>query len=60
MTGEQHGESPDLPPPSPQEKETMRRHYEHYKELAENGQLTAEDEAQWELAQQRKAAGLVE
>lgn len=40
--------------------EPMQRHYDHYKELAEKGDITQEDKAQWELAKQRKEQGLVE
>jgi len=60
MSVEHGGESPDSSNTPAEEKQAMQRHYEHYKKLAENGALSLEDEAQWQLAQKRKASGLVD
>jgi len=60
MPVEKNGKSPDLPQNPAEEKQAMQQHYEYYKNLADNGQLSDEDEEQWRLAQRRKASGLIE
>ena len=57
---ENHENMPKQEGKMPTEKEAMQRHYNHYKKLVDEGKLTEEDRPHWELAQERKAQGLVE
>ncbi len=47
-------------PDSDPARQAMQRHYEHYKNLADRGELKQEDAEQWRLALERKDQGLVE
>jgi hypothetical protein len=42
------------------DKEGMKLHYEHYSKLAESGELTEEDQLQWQKAKERKEQGLID